>query len=158
MGGFGRDDPREMPPHFFLGSLRIHYASAVRADADRQNCGVCPRYWYVDADFRCARCGDEFTFTADEQRSWYEEYGFWVDAFPKHCLDCRRALRNLKDLRREYDHGVADAMQSADLGAKRRIATLIDQLYEIGGELPPRINENRRRLDRQIAKLEKRAD
>ena len=31
---------------------------------------------------------------------------------------------------------------------------MIDQLYELGGELPPRINENRRRLARQIARAE----
>lgn len=46
MTAFGRDDPREMPPHFFYGALRVNYASAVRADVDRQNCAMCPRYWY----------------------------------------------------------------------------------------------------------------
>jgi hypothetical protein len=35
---------------------------------------------------------------------------------------------------------------------KRRLAAVIDQLYELGGELPPRINETRRRLANQIAR------
>jgi hypothetical protein len=152
--GFGQDNPREMPIHFFYGSLRLDYGSAVRADPDSQNCSVCPRYWYIDAIFPCARCGTEFSFTAAEQRTWYEEYGFWVDAFPKHCLACRRDLRNLKDLRHEYDRGVKRAIEGGDLESKKRIANTIDQLYEIGGDLPPGINENRRRLGRQMAKLE----
>jgi hypothetical protein len=146
-----------MPVHFFYGSLRTDYDSATRANPDRQNCGVCPRYWYVDAVFRCARCGSEFPFTAEEQRVWYEEYGFWVDAFPKRCVVCRRDLRRLKDLRREYDRDVADALESGDLESKKHLAGIIDQLYEAGGELPPRINESRRRLARQIERLEKRA-
>jgi DNA-directed RNA polymerase subunit RPC12/RpoP len=144
-----------MPRHFFLGSLRIDYASAVRADSSRQNCGVCPRYWYVDTVFQCARCGSQFLFTAEEQRIWYEEYGFWVDAFPKRCVTCRRDLRRLKDLRREYDREVASALELRDLESKKRLADIIDHLYEIGGDLPPRINENRKRLARQIAALEK---
>src|SRR5688572_28793503 len=139
---FGRDDPREMPVHFFLWSLRIDYQSAVRADVERQNCSICPRYWYIDATFQCARCESEFTFSAGEQRTWYEEYGFWVDALPKHCLACRRDLPNLKELRREYDRDVAGAIESDDLEANKRLAGIIDQLYELGGELPERINEN----------------
>ena len=49
-----------------LGSLRIDYGSAVPADPERQNCSICPRYWYVDTIFPCDRCGSEFAFTAAE--------------------------------------------------------------------------------------------
>jgi Probable zinc-ribbon domain len=156
VSGFGHDDAREMPLHFFLGALRLDYGTAIRADAARQNCSICPRYWYLDAHFRCGRCGAEFVFTAAEQRVWYEEYRFWVDAFPKHCLECRRALRGLRTARQEYDRSVAHAMRQGDLESKRRLASVIDQLYELGGELPPRINENRRRLANQISRLESR--
>src|SRR5918994_4394206 len=99
MSSFGSEDPRDMPPHFFLAAFRVDYATAVRAKTADQNCSICPRYWYVDAAFRCSRCGAEFVFSAAEQRVWYEEYGFWVDARPKHCLACRRALRQLKAAR-----------------------------------------------------------
>jgi hypothetical protein len=155
MTGFGSDDPREMPPHFFLWSLRVDYETAVRADTDKQNCSICPRYWYVDAIFPCRRCGAEFGFSAAEQRAWYEEYGFWVDAVPRHCPACRRDLRNLKALRQEYDRSVSYVLRQGDLGSKKRLADVIDQLYELGGDLPARINENRRRLAHQIAAAEK---
>jgi Probable zinc-ribbon domain len=72
----------DMPAHFFYRSLRIDYGSAVAADIERQNCSICPRYWYVDTIFPCDRCGSEFVFTVAEQRLWYEEYGFWIDSFP----------------------------------------------------------------------------
>ena len=151
---FGEDDPRKMPGHFYWGALRRDYASAVRADPERQNYSVVPRYWYLDATFRCARCEEEFTFSATEQRAWYEEYGFYVDAFPKHCLSCRREVRDAKELRREYDRDIENVIGGNDLEAKKKLAGTIDTLCEIGGELPPRMNENRRRLGRQISRQE----
>jgi hypothetical protein len=152
MSNFGRDDVREMPEHLFRGSLRRHYETAVRSDPDKQNCSICPRYWYVDAIFPCQRCGVEFVFGAAEQRVWYEDYGFWVDSLPQHCPTCRLKLRNLKSARREYDETVEQVVRHGDLASRKRLATVIDQLYELGGELPPRINENRRLLANRITK------
>lgn len=154
MSGFGSDDPLDMPAHLFHRSLRVDYETAVRGDTDKQNCSICPRHWYVDAIFQCDRCGAEFTFTTAEQRAWYEDYGFWVDSLPRHCPACRRELRNLKTLRQEYDRTVAQAIRHGTLESKQRLAGVIDQLYELGGELPPRINETRRQLASQIARAE----
>jgi hypothetical protein len=155
MDYFGRDDSRDMPVHFFYRSLRVDHRTAVRADPEKQNCSMCPRYWYVDAIFACERCGAEFKFSAAEQRVWYEEYGFWVDSLPKHCLACRRELRTLAAARQEYDQSVSQVMETGGLESSKRLAGIIDQLYELGGELPPRINENRRRLARRIVKAER---
>jgi Probable zinc-ribbon domain len=113
-----------------------------------------PRYWYVDTIFPCGRCDSEFTFSAAEQRIWYEEHGFWIDSLPRHCLACRRELRELKTTRQEYDRSVEEALHSADPELKKNLTRVIDQLYELGGELPARINENRRRLARQLSKLD----
>ena len=153
MSDFGRNNSREMPVHFFYGSVRIDHGSAVRANPETQNCSICPRYWYVDTVFACHRCRREFAFTAAEQCVWYEEFGFWVDSLPKHCPGCRRELRDLKSARKEYDRCVADVLQSGDTNLMRRLADVIDQLYELGGELPARINENRRRLAQQLARM-----
>jgi hypothetical protein len=148
---FGRDKPRDMPGHLFHRSLRIHYETAVRANPENQNCSICPRFWYIDATFRCDRCGAEFLFSAAEQRVWYEDYGFWIDSLPTHCRDCRRDARALKALRLEYDQTVAEVLQHGNLENKKRLALVIDHLYEFGGDLPSRINEARRRLANQIA-------
>ena len=155
MTDFGRDDPRDMPGFLFNRALRRDFDTAVRANPEQQNCSICPRYWYVDAIFPCERCGAEFTFSAAEQRLWYEEYRFWIDSVPKHCLDCRRNLRTLKATRQEYDRTVSDVLERGDIESQARLAAVIDLLYELGGDLPPRINETRRRLANQIARLER---
>jgi Probable zinc-ribbon domain len=155
MSDFGRNDPRQMPVHFFYRALRIDYRTAVRADVERQNCSICPRYWYVEATFSCENCAVEFTFSAAEQKAWYEDYGFWIDSLPKRCLACRHKLRELKSVRQEYDQTVAQVLQTGDLEAMKHLARVIDQLYEIGGELPPRINQNRRRLANQISRADR---
>jgi hypothetical protein len=152
MSDFGHDDPHDMPAHFFYRSVRVDYDSAVRANPERQNCSICPRHWYVDTIFPCDRCGGAFAFTAAEQRVWYEDYRFWIDSLPKHCLECRRELRELKAARRDYDRWVEQALRTDDLELKKRLARVIDQLYELGGELPPRVNETRSCLARQIAR------
>jgi hypothetical protein len=154
MSGFGSDDPREMPAHFFYRSLRVNYETAVRSNPEKQNCSICPRYWYVEAIFPCERCGIEFAFSVAEQRAWYEDYGFWVDSLPRQCLACRRDLRQLRAVRQEYDRDVGPVLHHGDLESKKRLARVIDQLYEFGGDLPPRINQNRRRLADHIARAE----
>ena len=147
---FGRSDARNMPGHFFYSAVKLDYQTAINADVEKQNYSVCPRFWYVDAYFNCARCDEQFCFTAGEQKTWFEEYGFWVDAFPKHCCKCRQELRELKAVRKRYDALVNDTMLHGSTEQKLELVSLIDQLYELGGELPPRINENRRILAKQL--------
>jgi hypothetical protein len=149
---WGEHDPRNMSLHFFWNAVRLDYATAVKADVARQNYTSVPRTWYVDATFVCPRCGGEFCFSTAEQRHWYEELGFYVDAHAKHCPACRAALRAEKQRRQEYDRDIAAALGSDDLTLKQRIAAAIDELCESGAELPDKIHENRRILALQIAK------
>ncbi|MBC7819129.1 MAG: zinc-ribbon domain containing protein [Planctomycetaceae bacterium] len=149
---FGEIDPRAMPHHLFWGSLHLDYNSAVKADISRQNFSVCPRYWYIDATFRCPRCSSNFCFSAEEQRRWYEELGFYVDSQAKHCDACRRDLRKLKERRQEYDRHIATALQSDDCAFKQRLVAVIDELCERGTDLPEKMHENRRILARQITR------
>lgn len=151
---FGINDPRDMPMHLFFGVVRMDYRTAVRANVEAQNCSICPRYWYIDATFACERCGDEFTFSAAEQRLWYETYRFWVDSIPKRCLACRRDARHAKVLRQEYDRDIATVLERGDRESRKRLAAIIDRLCEFGTELPARVHDNRRRLAEQIARAE----
>ncbi len=93
---FGEADAKKMPAHLFHGALSIDYDSAVRADISKQDYTVCPRHWYVDATFKCADCGSEFVFSAQEQRFWYEDRRFYVDSQPKRCAACRKKERQRK--------------------------------------------------------------
>lgn len=148
---FGSDDSREMPPHFFFGALHIDHGTAKRADVERQNFSVAPRNWYVDATFRCEHCGGSFVFSADEQRMWYEQYGFYVDSLPMHCQNCRRALRHRRDLRKECDRDITAAVRGDDRVLKARLIRVIDQLCESDAEAPRQMLEHRRHLAKQMA-------
>ncbi|HET8623731.1 MAG TPA: hypothetical protein VFM14_09240 [Gemmatimonadales bacterium] len=49
---------------------------------------------------------------------------------------------------------MALVLRGGELESVKQLARVIDQLYEFGGELPPRINEIRRRLAKQIARAD----
>lgn len=146
----GKNDPKGMPAFFFSDAMRLDYSSATRANVEKQYASVIPRYWYIDAIVKCQRCEKEFCFTAAEQRVWYEEYGFWIDSFPKRCLTCRHALAEIKALQQEYDRDIARALGTQDIKLKRRMIELIKRLVDMGQDLPPRIHEKRRILSTQI--------
>lgn len=149
---FGSKSPRRMPKHFFLGCVHVDYNSAIRADTSKQHFSVAPRYWYVDADVRCEQCDEMFRFSADEQRHWYEEYGFYVDSFPRHCTDCRRERRRLKALHQEYDQSVTAALSSDDAEQKARVIEIVDQLCAAGEKLPKKVHDSRDLLAKQLAR------
>lgn len=147
----GSHDPRLMPSYFFSGAIKIDYSSAIRADIDMQNYTVFPRHWYVDATFHCARCRNEFVFSAPEQRFWYEELGFWIDSTAKHCSRCRGDLRRLKALQREYDREIKQTIPRAvDPARKRRLLQVIEELTQAGIHLHSRTMANRQLLARQL--------
>ncbi|MBX3416289.1 MAG: zinc-ribbon domain containing protein [Pirellulaceae bacterium] len=147
-----------MPRHLFWECLHLDHATAIRANISRQNYSVCPRYWYVDAVFKCSRCSENFCFTAAEQKRWYEELGFYVDSYAKNCQDCRRDERKRKELRQIYDHEIEVTLQSKDIEAKKRLASLIDEMCSFEAVLPQKIHENRRVLGRQIDRSKNQCD
>jgi hypothetical protein len=148
----GERNPRNMPPHFWGHAVFIDYRSAIKADVTRQNFCTVPRYWYVDVTARCGRCEGNFCFSAEEQRVWYEDRGFYVDSFPNCCRACRREHRKRKGLRQEYNRDIAAALTSEDCRFKAHVATIIDRLCKAGVDLPPKVHEKRRLLAEQIAR------
>jgi len=121
MDSFGSTDPRKMPKHLFSGAIYLDYRGAIRGNPQKQNYTVCPRHWYMDADFICARCGREFTWTAAEQKAWFEDYFFWVDSHPCLCKTCMADRRHLESLRKEYDSTVSEARSGGSSDQKLRV-------------------------------------
>ena len=68
---------------------------------------------YVDETLICKDCGNEFVFTAGEQR-FYDEKGFLNK--PKACKACRDAKKNAGKAPREYFTAVC-----ADCGGEAKI-------------------------------------
>ena len=153
---FGNTHPRKMPEHFFFRALAIHHQTAVRASVEKQNYSVCPRHWYINADFKCERCGRDFTWSAEEQKAWFEDYFFWVDSQPRHCKTCGTELRRLADLQKEYDAKVAAARDHGTPDQKSRIVAIVSELQQAFGNLPEKITETMGLFQRQITKMAER--
>ena len=141
--------PSEMAgSYLFARALRLHLDSAIRADAEKQNHSGWPREWYIDADFACGECKQEFRWTAAEQKVWFEEYRFYVDSFPYHCKACMR----LKHLRKEYDAKVAAAKAHGTWDQKRRIIEIVTELSSASCAIPVKMAETKLSFERQLAK------
>jgi hypothetical protein len=67
-------------------------------------------------------------------------------------VPCRRAARQSKRLRQEYDRLVAEALQGQNKELKARVVEIIDLLDEGRSKLPAKVYENRDLLLRQLAK------
>jgi hypothetical protein len=46
--------------------------------------------YYRDIEFRCADCGKQSVWTADDQRHWYEQVHGSAYGTAKRCGECRR--------------------------------------------------------------------
>lgn len=147
-------NPRDMSAYQFHGATALDYDSAVLGDIQKQSFSVRPRWWYIDATIKCVRCANTFYFTAVEQKTWYEDFGFYVDSFPTRCPTCRRDLREIKELRRAYDRDIAGSLRGEDAALKKRMIVAIDLLVD-AKIATPQMLENRRILHRQVLKLER---
>lgn len=152
MDSFGSTDPEKMPGYLFYDALEIDYSTAIRANVAVQNCSACPRHWYVDARFRCAECGAEFLWSAQEQRTWFETYKFWVDSQPRLCGHCSAKRRNTLHLRNEYDALVASARSGGTPEQKAQIIEIVDALESYFSSVPEKLRETRALFQKQIAK------
>lgn len=143
MDYFGDTDPRLMPWHLFFPAIGIDYSTAIRANVQAQNYTVCPRHWYIDVRFRCDDCDSVFLWSAQEQRTWFETYRFYVDSRPKICRDCRAKHRTALELQKEYDALVGSARSGGDAEQKRRIVQIVDELESCLQRLPEKMRETR---------------
>ena len=147
---FGDTDPRKMPLHFFFEALDIDYSTAIRANVDVQDYSTAQRHWYIDTRFRCAACNIEFLWSAQEQRTWFETYRFYVDSRPTLCRDCREKRRGALQLRKEYDALVSAARSGRDADQKRRIVQIVDELESCLHGLPEKMRETRDAFRKQL--------
>jgi hypothetical protein len=84
-------------PWRYSSAITVDESHCVLANPDKQHYTVVPESAYYSMKLRCERCGEDFWFSANEQRVWYEEWGFWIDSVPRRCVTCRRLLREEHD-------------------------------------------------------------
>jgi len=69
---------------------------AIEANPGLQNYCLHPHIAYSDVTFNCNTCGNDFIFSKEEKKFWYENLKFWIDSRPNNCVDCRKEIRQLK--------------------------------------------------------------
>lgn len=70
----------------------------LRAQAPNNSYG--PPMFYEDFTFACADCGKVETWTAVQQKQYYEEWKKPIYGVAKHCRACRRRRREEKSAQR----------------------------------------------------------
>ncbi len=89
--------------------------TAIVADPLRQVGSCMPNTHYYDIERKCRDCGQLFIFYALEQRYWYEELQFPVDADCIRCVPCRKRSRTLEQMKARYDElSVAESLTVSD--------------------------------------------
>jgi len=77
--------------------------TAVPADVARQAPATIPVTHYFDVRRVCRKCGRPFLFFAEEQKYWYEDLRFPLEADCLECVPCRKDEQQLRLIRRKYD-------------------------------------------------------
>lgn len=94
------------------GKVYIHWHSppecriahtALAADVSRQAPATLHVTHYYDVKRECRDCGRRFIFSAREQKYWYEELGFPLEADCVRCIICRRKQQGLAGKRERYE-------------------------------------------------------
>ena len=94
--GFNATEKMIRDSHWGYKDARIFTESAIPANPDLQNFATFPRGYYVDILKLCISCKRNFLFFALEQKHWFEELGFYVDADCVRCTECRADEHEVK--------------------------------------------------------------
>lgn len=116
--------------HWRYKKVKFFPESVIPADISKQNYALYPRKFYVDIEEQCTVCKRLFLFFALEQKHWFEELGFYVDAECTRCIDCRIKDHEIKNLQMLYQDLILKENRSAEETKKLKQAAL--ELYQMG--------------------------
>ena len=122
--------------------LDFDHKSVIEADISKQKYGFEPRPYYVDIKYKCRKCKVIFLFTAKEQKTWYEEYGFMNRSHPVNCYECRRLVRQEKELHKEYSLYKKEDDAKLSPEEAKRVSEMISTLFEVPFSEPLRSRYN----------------
>ena len=88
------ENGNSLPPHMPAGEAPTGAVAADQALLSHINTyGDIPEF-YVDYPFSCRICGKNETWTATQQKWYYEDAKGHIWAVAVHCHDCRKARKN----------------------------------------------------------------
>ena len=86
--------------------------TAVVADVARQGTVTLHVTHYFDAKRVCRKCGRPFLFFAEEQKHWYEDLKFPLEADCLDCAPCRKDEQRVRVMRQKYDALLEDTART----------------------------------------------
>ena len=86
--------------------------TAIVANLSHQNSSLGFVTHYFDTVKCCIDCDRKFIFFADEQRHWYEVLKIFIDAECLRCVECRKLVHGIEQLRQRYDRLLYDENRS----------------------------------------------
>ena len=89
-----------------------------------------PRQYYVDIEKICAQCSRWFLFYAQEQKYWYEELQFYIDADCVKCIECRKSDQAVKAMILRYEVLVKNADRNEE--EKDELKNIALELFKQG--------------------------
>jgi hypothetical protein len=105
-------------------------------DPSRQQYGLGgPALVFGPLEKVCRTCGAPFIFTAEEQKHWYEDLGFFIDATAVHCGPCRAAHQRVEAARRDYAAALHAARGARSAEQHLAVARAAIALLHAGGHV-----------------------
>ncbi len=77
--------------------------TAIEADISKQTITTMGVTHYFDERRTCRECDAPFIFFAAEQKHWYEDLGFSLEADCVHCIHCRKKRQAIAAMRERYE-------------------------------------------------------
>lgn len=116
--------------HWRYAGVSFFRETAIPADISKQKYATYPRSLYVDIERECESCGSWFLFFALEQKYWFEELGFWVDADCTRCIDCRKDQQAIRSMQVKYQQLVSLRDRTAE--QTQALAAIAKELLQLG--------------------------
>lgn len=128
--GFHFSEEEILRAHWRYRWLDYFPETAIPANISRQHYAIFPRKLYLDIALTCDTCQRRFIFFAKEQRYWFEELGFWVDAHCTTCVECRGQQQQIRFWQRRYQQYVMQTGLSKE--QTREFKQIALELYQRG--------------------------
>lgn len=89
-----------------------------------------PHLAYFDTRLNCYQCKEDFVFSKEEKKIWYESYKLPIKAVPDNCLNCRRSIKLQKNQNKE----LSDILKKEENQLTLEEFEIIIDIYEDWGK------------------------
>ncbi|MES2676676.1 MAG: zinc-ribbon domain-containing protein [Pseudomonadota bacterium] len=116
--------------HWRYSSVKYFPETAIEANIEKQNYALYPRKLYVDIAIQCDVCKRMFIFFALEQKYWFEELEFYIDAHCTRCIECRKNDQEIRFMQKRYQTLIASNERTVQ--ETNDLKNIALELYQLG--------------------------